>query len=95
MRTFLNYSERVLIQELLEKGFSHRKIARFLQRAHPTITREINRNSINGVYKAENAKKKAIEKNKNIPNRISSLEMQIEIILEKLQELYERNSKDK
>ena len=52
-------AERLEIAILLRKQYSHRDIARVLGRDHTTVSREISRNSVNGVYQPRKAKAKA------------------------------------
>lgn len=55
----LSFEERFVIEKLYCAGSAIRKIAEFLNRSVNTISREIRKNSINGIYDAEKAKHKA------------------------------------
>jgi transposase, IS30 family len=46
-------SEREVIKLFLELGISHNTIAKHLNRKQPSISREISRNSINGVHRVK------------------------------------------
>lgn len=61
MKTFkhLCHEERYLIEKLLKQCVAIREIARFLERSPNTISREIQRNSVRGEYRADKAKQKA------------------------------------
>lgn len=52
-------SERSELEILLSKGYSQRSIANTLQRSQSNVSREIQRNSVHGVYIAVKAKHKA------------------------------------
>ena len=52
-------AERLEISILLKKGYSHRDIARELGCSQPSISREINRNSVHNLYDPRQAKVKA------------------------------------
>lgn len=55
----LQNSERLVIEKLLEKGKGIRYIADILERSPGTISNEIRRNSVFGIYAAEKASHKA------------------------------------
>ena len=55
-------SEREAIKLFLDLGISHNQIAKHLDRNQATISREINRNSINGVYRVKIAKSLTISR---------------------------------
>lgn len=55
----LSSAERSEIQILLKKGYSIRSIATALIRSPNTISREIEVNSVNGIYNAKKAKQKS------------------------------------
>ena len=57
--TKLSKVERSEISILLNKGYSMRKIAETLERSPNTISYEIRNNSVNGIYNAIKANKKA------------------------------------
>lgn len=52
-------AERSELSILLRRGYSHRDIARALGRSQPSISREVGRNSVRGVYDPRRAKAKA------------------------------------
>lgn len=54
----LNYEERFVIEKLYSKGTKIREIASFLGRSPNTISNELRKNKVNGVYKAEKAQLK-------------------------------------
>jgi transposase, IS30 family len=55
----LSNAERAEIGILLTKGYSHRSIAEQLERSHSTISDEIRRNSVDGIYRPKRAGAKA------------------------------------
>lgn len=55
----INNTERSEISILLAKGYRHRAIGRAMERSHNTISDEIRRNSVNGVYDPKKAQAKA------------------------------------
>jgi IS30 family transposase len=55
----LNDGERFCIEKLYSGGSTIRRIAEFLNRSVNTISREIKKNSVNGIYDAEKAKQKS------------------------------------
>ena len=55
----LTRAERLEIEILLEKGYSHRSIGRSLGRGHNTVSYEIQQNSTKGVYRGKQADIKA------------------------------------
>ncbi len=55
----LSYEERYVIEKLFNKKVSIRDIAEVLGRSPNTISREIKKNSVWGIYKANKAHKKA------------------------------------
>jgi IS30 family transposase len=55
----LSFEERFVIEKLFNSKVVIREIAIFLQRSPNTISREIKRNKVKGVYCAEKAEKKA------------------------------------
>lgn len=55
----LSFEERFCIEKMYRAGSAIRSIAEFLSRSANTISREIKKNSVNGVYDALNAKQKA------------------------------------
>lgn len=55
----LSYEERFTIEKLFAGDVAIREIAGFLGRSPNTISREINKNRVNGVYDAQKAKQKA------------------------------------
>jgi IS30 family transposase len=58
----LRDEERFCIEKMYCGGFAVRKIAGFLKRSVNTISREIRKNSVHGVYDAEKAKQKSSQK---------------------------------
>lgn len=58
----LKDEERFVIEKLYGVGVLIRKIAEFLDRSPNTVSSEIKRNSVNGVYEADKAKHKAYAK---------------------------------
>lgn len=63
----LNYKNRIIIQEYLNKGFSIRKIAKQINKSPSTISREIKRNFDNDklIYNPEIANQKSILRSKH------------------------------
>lgn len=57
--------ERLEISILLKKGYSHRNITDALEKNHSSISREIKRNSVKGVYNPIKANQKACVKRSN------------------------------
>lgn len=55
----LQHSERLVIEKLLQKGKGIRYIAEVLERSPGTVSTEILRNSVYGIYTAEKASHKA------------------------------------
>lgn len=55
----LSFEERFCIEKMYRGGSEIRRIAEFLGRSPNTISREIEKHSVNGVYLAEKAKHKA------------------------------------
>ena len=71
----LTLEERQILEDLLQKRTSKRKIARLLGRSHSTILDEIKRNkSSSGKYDAIKAQKKALSR-KNKPSKRSKIEI--------------------
>ncbi len=54
----LSFEERFCIEKMYCAGSAIRKIAEFLGRSVNTVSREIQKHSVNGVYEAEKAKQK-------------------------------------
>ena len=54
----LSFEERFVIEKLYRAGSAVRRIAEFLNRSVNTISREIKKNSVKGIYIAEKAKQK-------------------------------------
>lgn len=61
----LQDNERLIIEKLLEKGKGIRYIAEILGRSPSTISNEIKRNSVKGVYSFSNAKQKLYNRKMN------------------------------
>jgi len=61
----INKAERKEIRFLLDKEYSHKKIGEILNRSRNTISEEIKKNSVNGVYDPEKAHHKARVRRKN------------------------------
>ena len=57
--THIQYEERFVIEKLFGSSVTIREIAEFLGRSPSTISYEIGRNSVNGMYTAEKANRKA------------------------------------
>lgn len=55
----LSFEERFVIEKLFVAGVRLREIARFLLRSPNTVSREINKNSVNGMYLARKANHRA------------------------------------
>jgi IS30 family transposase len=55
----LAFEERFVIEVMYRNGAVIRRIAEFLGRSPNTVSREVNKNSVRGVYGAEKAKHKA------------------------------------
>lgn len=55
----LSFEERFVIEKLYCAGSAIRRIAEFLHRSVNTVSREIKKNSVRGVYNAEKAKQKS------------------------------------
>ncbi|MCT1718511.1 helix-turn-helix domain-containing protein [Corynebacterium amycolatum] len=51
----LGLAERLVIAEHLRAGHSHRRIAQIVCRSQSTVSREIARNSVDGIYDAYHA----------------------------------------
>ena len=72
----LTKTERILIAQLKNKGYSNKRIAKVLERSVSTIGREIKRNSFKGKFyesmhaqtKTETRKKKAWEAKQPLKN---------------------------
>ena len=62
MYTHINNKDRVLIVFLLKKNYSYRKISSELGVNVSTVSREIKRNSENGIYSVVRARKKVKER---------------------------------
>lgn len=62
--THIKKAERLEIDILLKKKYSHRDIAKTLGREHTAISREIKSNSVNGEYNPRKANHKAYVKRK-------------------------------
>jgi len=58
----LSYEERFVIETLFSAHVMIRSIAQFLGRSPNTVSREIRKNSVKGIYGAEKAKIKAYQK---------------------------------
>lgn len=58
----LSFEERFVIEKLYCSGSAIRRIADFLSRSVNTISREIKRNSVKGIYTAEKARQKSSAK---------------------------------
>ncbi len=58
----LSFEERFVIEKLYSAGTCIRSIAEFLHRSPNTVSREISKNSVKGIYSAEKAKEKAYSK---------------------------------
>jgi IS30 family transposase len=58
----LSFEERFVIEKMYRGGLVLTRIAEFLNRSVNTISREINKNSVNGIYEAEKARHKAYAK---------------------------------
>ena len=58
----LRDEERFVIERLYRLGAVIREIAKFLDRSPNTVSREIKKNSVNGVYEADKARQKANSK---------------------------------
>jgi IS30 family transposase len=63
-RGHITKAERLEISLLRKKGYSIRDIAGALGRSHSSISREISRNSVEGIYDSEKAHHKAYVKRK-------------------------------
>ena len=55
----LRYEERFTIEKLLARDVAIREIATFLGRSPNTVSRELSRNRVGGIYDAKKAKQKA------------------------------------
>ena len=55
----LSFEERFAIEVMYRKGTEIRSIAEFLDRSPNTISREIQKHSVNGEYNANKAKQKS------------------------------------
>ncbi len=60
--THLKYEERFVIEKLYEKQVPIREIATFLQRSPNTISREVAKNVVCGIYTAQKANQKAYQR---------------------------------
>jgi len=63
--THFTSDERLEISILLKKGYSHRDIACALEKNHSSVSREIKRNNVKGVYNPIKANQKACVKRSN------------------------------
>lgn len=59
--THLSFEERFVIEKMFAMGAMIRTIAQFLGRSPNTVSREIQKNSVKGIYGAEKAKIKAYQ----------------------------------
>jgi len=64
MHKHIKRDDRVCIALMLKQGYTHTDIAKELSFHKSTISREIERNSINGIYKVSLANKKSKERRK-------------------------------
>jgi transposase, IS30 family len=55
----LSYEDRVVIERLLKDGQSQREIGRILNKGSGSISYEVRKNSVSGIYTASKANKKA------------------------------------
>lgn len=55
----ISFEERYIIEKLINKRLTIRIIADLLERSPNTISYEINKNSVKGIYKADKAQKKS------------------------------------
>ena len=55
----LSFEERFVIEKLYSAGSAIRRIAEFLNRSVNTVSREIKKHSVKGIYTADKAKQKA------------------------------------
>jgi IS30 family transposase len=56
----LSFEERFAIEVMYRKGTEIRSIAEFLNRSPNTVSREIQKHSVNGTYEAKRAKQKSL-----------------------------------
>jgi IS30 family transposase len=87
----LTIAERSEIAILLKKSYSHHDIADALGRSQSVISREIERNSANGMYDARKAKVKARNRRKNSKYQGMKVRERPKLqtfIIEKLQECW-------
>ena len=92
-----NLDDRKIIEQMLKNGCTHNAIAVFLKRAQPAISREIKKNGGNEQYSAEAAQQRmesllvSVPKTRKtlpqVDRRIDILEMQVEILLDKIKEI--------
>ena len=64
-RTHFSKTERLEISVLLKRGYSHREIGRALGKHHSSVSREIERNSVKGIYDPAKAHHKARVRRQN------------------------------
>ena len=84
IKGYLTLDERIVIASLLEKNQSYTTISKILGRNLSTISKEVRRNSVNGVYQPAIANDKVQKRLKERKSRSSLNEELIEYIYEKL-----------
>ena len=86
----LTQTDRNEIYLLLQKQYSHRDIAKAIDRPNSTVSREIKRNAVNGVYDPKKAQVKAYQRRYWVitePKKIRSQPELVKYIEEKLKQL--------
>jgi IS30 family transposase len=73
--THIDKDERNEIKAMLEKGYTQADIARAIDRSRSTISREINRNKVNGVYIPNKADHRAYVRRKKASFRGKKIAM--------------------
>jgi IS30 family transposase len=79
MHIHIKHSDRVCIEFLLNKGYSCVQIGEELGFHRASIQREVERNSVSGIYKARNAELKTKERRKNSKIKKRILENNIDL----------------
>lgn len=79
------------VLELRKKGYTHRDVMRALRIGMPTLYRVLKENNI---FVKKDRVESLNTSVKSIEERVSVLEMQLEIVINKLKEIYEGNTKN-
>lgn len=101
LRAGISLTLKKQIYDLLKQNYTGIQISRITKLSSTTVSREINRNGGRDNYNPmlSHEKFKKNEKNKgwkdrpNLTNKIANLEMQIQILTETIEELYDKVNK--